>query len=357
MSEQQNKRNNRKTVEIIAYGEEIKYDSDLQYSSSDLISGLNYYNYNSSHDNLKNYVLEYLQRDSTEDRFNILFNLNKTAFKGTTGSMCRMATMGFPFNKKQISQIDSQIEQLIELAKLKSSSVDQSSEKPKKAEKKIDIAGNIIADIDQFIDHCTTRQKFTKFNVEEYIVHNRIKKPITSQIAEYYKNSLAIAGDKDCYSTGKMYEQYVSFLSDLIEKFSSVEYVPVRKARAKKEVEPMKLVSKMKYCTEGCYSIASLHPVEILGKKSVVLFNMRYKTIQLLVAEEGKTLTVKGSTIYNIDKEKSIQKIVRKPEEFLDDLLNDKYVAGLDTKINRLSTKTTTPTGSVNSNTIILKVI
>lgn len=348
---------NRKTVEVIAYGEEPIYDPEKEYSMSELITGLNYYNYNSSHDNLKNYTLEYVAVNREDVDYDILFDLNKTAFKGTTGSMARMATRGFPFTEKHIIQIDDQINQLIELANIKRSTT-VSAEKlvPKKPVIAVDFVGEAISIIDAHIDYCTNKKKFTKFKAEEYIISNKLSTPITGQIGEYYENILDNIGDKEGY-TGKLFEQYTEFLENIIHVFYTIEYKIVRKPKEKKEIDPVKLVSKMNYMA-SFGEINSISPIEILGVHHVLLYNTKYNTVQLIIAMPDTVLTIRGSTIYNVDKERSIQKIVRKPESFLRDCMSGNgNIANIVMLLNNLHTKRTVPTGAMNVHTLILRIL
>jgi len=220
----------KKSIVTIVYGDELSYDTNKTYSMTEFISALNYYNYTCNHENIKNFVLEYADIYRTAEEYGILADLNKTSFKATTGAMCRMHKLNFPFSEKQLIQIKDQIDQLLELAKLKAGKPVSTTTISKK---KVDVLDTVILDIDIHIDYCVTKSKFTKFKAEEYITKHKINYVVSQQVAEYYRGRIDTIGDKEGYN-GKMYEQYLNYLNEIVNTFST--FKKKRKERTKKVV-------------------------------------------------------------------------------------------------------------------------
>ena len=88
-----------------------------------------------------------------------------------------------------------------------------------------------------------------------------------------------------------------------------------RKTRKPVAKSATKLVAKLKYlATDEKYKTASVTPVEIIGSTELWVFNVKTRKIGKYVAQEARTLTVKGTTIQDFDTDLSIAKTLRKPD-------------------------------------------
>ena len=83
--------------------------------------------------------------------------------------------------------------------------------------------------------------------------------------------------------------------------------------RVKKQKPAGELVKSMMYLASG-EGLTSVIPAKLIGMKEVYLFNVEKRKLTKLVAMQGLTISVKGTTIINIDPEQSFTKTVRKPE-------------------------------------------
>lgn len=95
-----------------------------------------------------------------------------------------------------------------------------------------------------------------------------------------------------------------------------------RKVRAKKAKTPEQLTKKIKFlaATEDD-KYKSVDPKTIIGALQLYTFNVKTRMAALYETQDGQVLTVKGTTILNYDEKKSYQKKVRKPEEFLKEIM------------------------------------
>jgi hypothetical protein len=115
------------------------------------------------------------------------------------------------------------------------------------------------------------------------------------------------------------------------------------------------LLSKVQYCPEYPeLNIKSIEPKSIIGSNQVWLYNTKYRKLILLNAQDGTGFSIKGTTIYNIDEQTSIQKIA-KPEVVLGVLKATKV--GLRNIMTNIRTTASSVTGRLNTDTIILKAI
>jgi hypothetical protein len=131
----------------------------------------------------------------------------------------------------------------------------------------------------------------------------------------------------------------------------------VNRAPRKVKTKPAeKIVAKLKFAkTYEPLKLVSISPTDIVGAKELWVFNTKTRKIGRYVATEYSDLSVKGTSIVNFDKAKSVQKTLRKPEEqlkefkaagkvqlrkFLDD------IKAVDIKLN----------GRINEETVLLKI-
>lgn len=129
-----------------------------------------------------------------------------------------------------------------------------------------------------------------------------------------------------------------------------------RKPRKKKVITADKLIKDLKFLKESTeFKIKSIDPSRIVGATQLWTFNVKYRQLGLLIAEEGKTFTVRGSTIYGVDEKKSYTKTLRKPLEVLDKIVSGarKTNQALMEKIN---SKPAPFPGRINKDVVLLKV-
>ena len=340
----------RKTsITEIVYGSEPIFDK-LEYSQTEFINSLNWYNYSSSHDEIKTYTLDYFAEVMPEV-ISTLKEIPKTLFPTTLGALVRMLDRNYPPSNYILGKIDTLLKDLL------TSTYEKELLKPlvdKKPAKIIDKAGEVIADIDGYIDNCITTHTFPKKDWNKTSTASILTKKEKLEVAEYYVSLLdQLKNCEDEYDMTKpIFDKYVATVQNIVEAFTIV--IP-RKVRAPKPINLDKVVNKVKYLKEyPVYGLKSIDPKDIIGAKYVLLYDVKYRKLQLIIAED--TLTIRGSTIYGVNKEISISKMVKHygiiKNKFMDG--NFEYVLG---SFRLLNTKISIPTGSLNENVLILRVI
>lgn len=129
-----------------------------------------------------------------------------------------------------------------------------------------------------------------------------------------------------------------------------------RKPRKKKVVTADKLIKDLKFLKESTeFKVKSIDPSRIVGATQLWTFNVKYRQLGVLIATEGKTFTVRGSTIYDVDEEKSYTKTLRKPLEVLEKIVNGARKTNL-ALMEKINAKPAPFPGRINKDVVLLKV-
>jgi hypothetical protein len=126
--------------------------------------------------------------------------------------------------------------------------------------------------------------------------------------------------------------------------------------RRKKPQSPEKIVRKLKHLRRyDEFKLETVEPTRILKSSELWVYNTKNRKLQYYVADEyAKVFAVKGTSILGFDTNKSSQKTLRKPEEFI------KQLSGAGKPDSRklydeLKTTSTAVNGRFNENLIIIK--
>lgn len=338
----------RLSVEKIVYGEEPVFDK-LDYTQTEFINFINWYNYNATHDDIKGYVLAYIKETNTS-LLPLLKDVTKTQFNKTLGTLCRMLFRNYPSSDYIIGKIDKLLEELITITNEKEAAKPIVDKKPAKVINKVD---EYIADIDGWLDNSITTHKFEKKDWNKYSASLIITRKEKLEISEYYSQLLTqLKQSEDEYNLSKQnFEKYVASVEGIVVAFANV----TRKPRKVKPVDLDKLTAKVKYMLDNSdLGFKSIRPRDVIGEKYVLLYDVKYRKLQLICAED--VLSVRGSTIYGVNKETSISKIIKDPAIIANKFMKGGFLYVLGS-FRLLKTKASTPTGALNENIMILRII
>ena len=144
-------------------------------------------------------------------------------------------------------------------------------------------------------------------------------------------------------------------LADL-NRIKSVAKV-TRKVRIKKPVAADKQVARVQYCKMNAeFKLESVNPIQIIGKYRLFTFNVKTRIFSEYFTQAPNGFTIQGSSLKSFEKEFSRCTKLRKPDEFLLDVLS-KTPKQIDVKFKTLTTKVNVPNGRINSDTILLRVM
>lgn len=148
---------------------------------------------------------------------------------------------------------------------------------------------------------------------------------------------------------------------DIIEQ----EAKTTRKPRKIKVKSPEDLTKNVKFKTsDATYGIASVPPAKLIGANIAVVFNCKTRKLGIYYASNidpkgmgrpGSGFSVKGTTLQGFSEEKSIQRTIRKPNEFLPQLKKTTR-ARTEKMFATVKTTETKMNGRLNSDTVIMAV-
>ena len=348
---------NRITDENIHFfGNEPKFTTNVELSKVDLINALNWYsNTNSS---AENYVKEFLQK-----KLKYTGSINEVI--PTVGFLCRIVSNGGILSEKHQMWLDDELKKIIKNEK--GSTKVEIDAKPSVQSRIKDKSQNCIAELNGLFDELIT-SNFT-CNVSPYSVLQSLNIKVTKDIVDWAKScrveyaQLLVTSDSQLlegYSNFTKYQikKIVSFFDSIILDCAKIETEnrPKVRTRTVKVKTPEQILSKFKYCASFPeLNLVSIDPKTILGATQLWVYNTKYRKLGVYYANDASGFSVLGTTLKNFDDSISVQKIVRKPEIIIPELLKAGKVA-LRTFINRITTTEIPLTGRIGEDTILLKI-
>lgn len=232
--------------------------------------------------------------------------------------------------------------------------------KPPTNEDKTDfVIQKIELEIDQLIRGNDSKYSFYTEAKAENLSKNVAKNVLEWTMARYLQIKAPELREYYASYSKKELERLVTFYNNIImdcERIVGSARV-VSKSRKTKEKSADKVLKNFKYKKQDdSYKITSIDPTKILKASSLVVFNTKYRHIMVYIAEENKTLFVKGTTIINFDQAKSQRKTLRKPQDVLTKLLSG-TTASIRKTFEAIKTAPVSITsGRINEETILLRV-
>jgi hypothetical protein len=237
-----------------------------------------------------------------------------------------------------------------------------------KTTNKVNEVYDLVADIDVALDQFLKKEIKT-FDVTELLNKQQPKKYTVESIRDDYKklfDELSLyetdSTIKEIYRlmSERMFKSYRSLIEKIIDDMSDWlqdnKRVIHRRKRRKKIKTPEELVKTTQFQErDDDLGLVSFHPVKIIGATFLLTYNTRYKKLAYFKSNEGG-FSMKGCTLQNFDESASVEKIIRKPEEVLSEAINWTRL-NAQRSLKNLKTKEYVPTGRLNMNTIVLKVV
>lgn len=153
----------------------------------------------------------------------------------------------------------------------------------------------------------------------------------------------------------KMLDLLTSILDDIdrLKANTKVTRIP----RAKKPKASDKQVEKLNYKVQDDeVKLVSINPIMIPGKNKLFVYNTKQRVITVYSNDSAAGFEVKGSTVYNWDEKTSMSTTLRKPDDILPQILT-KTEKQIEKVLSSLTTKVKKPTGRINKDCILLRVL
>ena len=322
---------------------------------------LAWYNYSATSEKKKSWFIDWVKKNKPKANIEAIEQINDGAFT-TAGSVARIHSRGLT----ESSYLNGKLAKWVIEFQEEGSAILREKEEKKINKKKTSYDPQLVylfGIIDQVIDNfMTSGYKKTDFDMSDWI---RLHNPSAAHLAAIREHWFPVLeellneeGDEqlaEAYShlTDKQVEKFIELLLDIVTSKKVRKARTVRKPRAK---SPDKMVKNVKFAVSDPETgVKSVEPKEIPGSSAVLIWNKKYRMLGLYLAESGKEISVKGSTILNFDEATSVWKKVRKPNEVVPKAVTStkaqvsKIIDGLTSKPGKMN-------GRMNAETIILKV-
>ena len=177
--------------------------------------------------------------------------------------------------------------------------------------------------------------------------------------------ALALGGEDEYISEGYSYlakdqltsrvTALASMISDL-SKFKNTAKA-ARAPREKKAKSATKQIERIQYLKlDNTFKIASINPVRIIGACRLFTFNVKTRMLFDFGTASTTGFSVKGTTLQNADETMCRYIRLRKPEEFLQIILNGSS-SQIEKAWAKLTTKEGKPKCRINKDMVLLRVI
>ena len=353
-------------------GAEPQYDPNTKAEDLDLAieKALYWYRQNYRLPVGKGWVREYLLSVGRTEDAEVCSRADKTHFRFVS-PYCRMAVRGFPLGDKFKSLIDKHLTELLTSANSNTPTESRPSVQDRIAAK----ADAVLCDLEPVIDRVVAAVRSGKrkdASLTDWIEKSDLNRPLIAVIRERLQGlldefSAAHSGSdpdlREGYSHFKktslkhMIEVLETAISNLDDRLGVLK--ASRKPRKRKPQTAEKQVKGLKYLGRNDqFGVDSIAPQAIIGAQGLIVFNIKNNKATVFVAAEPKAgLSVKGSTVVGFDENKSCEKTVRKPDEFLKNKDGcRKTFASAVRYLTGVKTKCAVPTGRVNKHCLLLQV-
>lgn len=351
-------RSTMKTLDDKYYGSE-----PLDVSVKGLVHALNWYNYMYESDEVRPWLFDYLKKEGyTRADVAAIRRLPKYKIPKTLCSMSRILLNGNVLPEENMQYITGTINDLIAAGRLlKDETVDQDTEdKPV-----ISIQDRVRAKNDQLLTDCEEALDADPLlNIYEWLKSKEATAQAATKICDYYSKWIKdfevndkLASREDKKRNAAQLKYWTQFVYDCERFIGNKKVTKVRKPRERKQKSAVDQVKSLKYQKEfPPLKIVSVNPAEIVGCKQLWTYNTKTKKLTRYDASGPNGIQVKGTTLTGFDVELSLTKSVRKPDGTIQSLLGAGKVA-LRKVMDDLKTNETKPTGRINTDTVLLRVI
>lgn len=338
----------------------------------------NWFNYKFSPKDFKNYTLRYAKEYLDLPKED-LKNLKKVKDKDflDVSKLAAIHFTGFDYHIDERNRIKGYIDELI--AKGESLCDEEEAKEEKPLKKIVSIQSRMFTKMmetiynefdETVIENWFDREFTTTFDafnaIKRYDIKGASIKSFANKIMAI-RTELSDAYDKTCDQAIEAYsdwkrahikkaiKQLDTILAD-IEK-AQLANKAVRKPRASKPKASDKQVAKLNYLKEdNTYKLASISPIQIPSAKTLYIYNVKQKKLTEFVTDNSVGFMVSGSSLKNFDTALSRTTTLRKPDDILPQILK-KTQKQINNVFKGLTTKMSIPTGRINKDCIILRVI
>lgn len=341
---------------------------DFQYNGTEPLDvsvrgythALNWYNYACDGDQSREWLLEYLKKNSSSKQ--LLADVRKapkSRVPTTIGWQARMMMNGNVLAESSMKFFNDRVQ---EVASHGRNTREETEDAP--AAPVISIQERTQAKIQQLITDCEEAiDNNADLNIYEWLAGKEASSQAASALFDYYSKGISdhepdefdTRAEKKARAEKKKYwEDFVLLIDRFINNKKAVK---IRKPREKKVKSAVDLVKKLTFQKEyPPLKIVSVNPGEIVGASQLWAYNTKTRKLTQFLAVGPAGLSVKGASIIGYDTEKSFTKRLRKPDVSIQQLLSAGKVT-LRKFMDDINAIGAAAAGRINSDTILLRVI
>ena len=362
-----------KAVDSNLYGERPDYSGGMPEDRDvELGRALNWLNYHTDSAGLLKHTYVYMEKNLKKTDYTAFKKAPQSLINFTTQKLIYMASVGWELSEDEQKVIDRVVDKMVARGKTIKDRVDNSKVVTLSPADRLrnKVRDTIIADLDDLEEKWINGEK-GELDVYTLMQKHELKGSVPSQMVAAWAQ--AILDDIDCvlnkeddqcveaYShlSKKVLTDRKKVLEDIISSAGSfaIAQKASRTPRKKKPKAATSQVSKVKYQNESAeYQIKSIDPANIPGAFRLFTFNSKNREITEYVSTRREGFEVSGTSVKHFDPDLSRKTKLRKPEDFLKVVLT-KTPRQVDNEWKKLTTKSSKPTGRLNEDTILLRVL
>jgi hypothetical protein len=334
-----------------------------EMSTIDLMNTLNWYHQNKEYKDGVNYIQDYAKKNKIPGRINTKKSILTLAW------VCRLVANGNNVGPKGLNFMKNEIKNVMEIedttpvVKVDTGPVITIQDRIR--EKVSECIGELEGQIDELVT------SGFKTDVSPYgVMHTLDIKGIhANRVVEFFKkkrqqfDEAMNTTDKDLkegYSNFNktQLKKLVAYCDQVIVDGAKISGAAVknRKPRKRKMKSSTELVAKIKYCQKfDDLKLVSVAPKEIIGAMQLWVYNTKTRKLGCYQAEDAGGFSVKGTSLLNYNKDKSIQKTLRKPEITTAEVLTAGKIT-LKKLLDNIKAVDSPLSGRINEDIILMKV-
>jgi hypothetical protein len=363
-------------TEGLLFGVEKIWDSKSNLDNNrnvELIRCFNFYNSQCSEKDARSYVETYIKTLNKKPKeIDMINHVNDQELYGPLAWLCRMNAAGYVMNSKELQYIEDRFKKLIISGKEKiTTRRDVLKVAPIDIQKRTTEAiHKTVAEFDNKIDEFVLSKCKIPFDSYAFLKSNSVKPLYAKRIAEIYMKELkeikeVIRGKDEQLNEGysnfkpreikKLHDFYQKIIDD--SKLWADHLKKIKAPRKKKVKSADQLIQRLKYMKgDADLKLTSIEPTKLIGASEAWIFNVKTRRVDHYFSNDADGISIKGSTLQNINETTSIAKKIRKPLEVSKNIVMGTS-RGATKYFDAIKTKPIKSTGRLNAFSIILRVV
>lgn len=310
-----------------------------EISGINLTSLYNWYSYTKNIDDARSYLIEYCKKHDLKNSAALLSRVPDQRINMTAAWIARILSRGGVVPKSSQKFLGDRLEEMYKFSSVPVVQKKNTDEKVLSVQDYMRAKfSKIMADLEGMLDDRVIDKNWSMY---DYLRKNSISTPIAKMIAEKYNPRLDELVEAVAETDDQVNEGYSSYKKSEIKNLAVIyqnliddcnRYAEMnkkqRKPRKKKDVPAEKLVKGLKYlASDHKYRLASINASKIVGATELWTFNVTNCILSVYRAKDRAGLSVKGSSIINIDKDSYSKRIGRKTDQHLQTVVSGGKVA------------------------------